>query len=430
MFNTIPRNRLYYACEYGDIKAVEDILDGGEVDINERDFIWEYTPLQKTMKTPNRDDILRRLLAHPLLELDKVDRENDGTALHYAALINNASGVRLFCNDRRCTPRIVNMKDSGGNTALMVAVKKGHLDIVKELDKVEGTDFRPKDNCGDTLIEVARKQVAILEKRKAGKYIEEDDEDGGNENSNEVLEYLLRRKVDSLEEIAAYNVAKHVDGEINVEALDIPLTLKTLVKEYLLERKKRMKLNTKELSFACSQGDIQAVEEILNRKDLEININDSDPFYGTPLKCAMDSRTHNPNIVRKLLALPSLQLDTCDDKGNTALHKACFYFRGSCMISVFCQDRRCTPSILNKKNNDGETALMVAVGRLNLDIVKEFDKVESTDFCTMNKDGKTLIEVARMMKERVAGCTREGVVSESNQMFEYLEQRNKKVPKK
>ena len=73
---------------------------------------------------------------------------------------------------------------------------------------------------------------------------------------------------------------------------------------------------------------------------------------------------------------------------------------------------------------------MVAVRRINLDIVKEFDKIESTDFCTMNKDGKTLIEVASMIKERVAGCTREGVVSESNQMFEYLEQRNKKVPKK
>ena len=180
MINRIPRHDLHDACEYGDIQAVEKILSGGEVDINGRD-VFDHTPLIKTTRTCNRDDILRKLLAHPLLELDKVDRENDGTALHYAALTNNVSGIGLFCNDRRCNPRIVNMKDSGGNTAVMVAVYKGHLDIVKMLDDVEGTDFRTKDNCGDSLIEVARKNVAILEKRKAGKPIDRDDEDGDGE---------------------------------------------------------------------------------------------------------------------------------------------------------------------------------------------------------------------------------------------------------
>ena len=42
---------------------------------------------------------------------------------------------------------------------------------------------------------------------------------------------------------------------------------------------------------------------------------------------------------------------------------------------------------------------MIAVRKSNLDIVREFDKVASADFCTTNKDGKTPIEI---LKERLA----------------------------
>ena len=39
----------------------------------------------------------------------------------------------------------------------MKAVELGCYDIVKELDKAEGTDFRTKNRYGSTLIEIARK---------------------------------------------------------------------------------------------------------------------------------------------------------------------------------------------------------------------------------------------------------------------------------
>ena len=59
----------------------------------------------------------------------------------------------------------------------MVAVDCGHLDCVKEMDKLEGTNFRTKNGAGDTLVDVVRQ--------------------GGHED---VLEYLLAR-VESLTDI-------------------------------------------------------------------------------------------------------------------------------------------------------------------------------------------------------------------------------------
>ena len=79
----------------------------------------------------------------------------------------------------------------------MVAVYCGYLDCVKEMDKLEGTNFRTKDDAGRTLVDVARQR--------------------GHEV---LLEYLLGR-VETLEDIAAYNVAKYIDNEIDVGYLEM-----------------------------------------------------------------------------------------------------------------------------------------------------------------------------------------------------------------
>ena len=88
----------------------------------------------------------------------------------------------------------------------MMAVHYGHLDCVKEMDKLEGTNFRTKNAAGLTLVDVARHEV--------------------------VLEYLLGR-VETLTDIAAYNVAKYIAREGDVGALEIPRGLKNVVTKYL-----------------------------------------------------------------------------------------------------------------------------------------------------------------------------------------------------
>ena len=54
--------------------------------------------------------------------------------------------------------------------------------------------------------------------------------------------------------------------------------------------------------------------------------------------------------------------------GYTALHYACKNNIVS-IVKLLCQDNRCTPSVVNKKNRDGDTPLMLAVRWGHLDIV-------------------------------------------------------------
>merc|ERR1719158_1578302 len=113
--------------------------------------------------------------------------------------------MKLLFQDSRCSPGVVNKKNSDGETPLMRAVRCGvDLDIVKELDK-EGTDFFTKYRDGRTLIEMARRRG----------------------NRAEVLEYLIERnKVDTLLVIVAHNIARYVRNKADVEAMEIPVTVK------------------------------------------------------------------------------------------------------------------------------------------------------------------------------------------------------------
>merc|ERR1719471_2551820 len=120
--------------------------------------------------------------------------------------------MKLLCQDSRCSPGVVNKKDRYGKTALMFAVHRGLLDIVKELDR-EGTDFFTKDRDGTTLIEMARRR-----------------------NKAEVLKYLMERpKVDTLKVIGAHNIARYVRNNAEVETLEIPVTLRKLLAGFLAD---------------------------------------------------------------------------------------------------------------------------------------------------------------------------------------------------
>merc|ERR1712098_508815 len=193
------------------MEIVRDIVASKEGDINDDDV--GDTPLMCAMMY-NQVDIVRFLLTQPELQLGKVGRDGE-TALHSACYNNNYYAVRLFCQDRRCGPSIVNMKNNNGVTALMVAVFNGNLEVVKEMEKVEGTDFSSKkQKTGKTMIDVARMM-----------------------RNNEMVEYLIQRKkkVDSLTVLAAFTVAKYVKHKRDVEVLDIPYTLQPLVKSFVDE---------------------------------------------------------------------------------------------------------------------------------------------------------------------------------------------------
>ena len=61
----------------------------------------------------NQVDIVSYLLSLPELQQDK--RDSDGyTALHWAANNRCVSVGRLFCQDKRYSPSVVNMRNNDG----------------------------------------------------------------------------------------------------------------------------------------------------------------------------------------------------------------------------------------------------------------------------------------------------------------------------
>ena len=118
-----------------------------------------------------------------------------------------------------------------------------------------------------------------------------------------------------------------------------------------------MVFTIEDLYDACILGDIQRVRDIVNSK--EVDINDTYNHGYTPLMCAM--KCIRTEVVRFLLTLPELQLDKRNENGETALHRACYRYNNIAVLRLLCKDRRCTPSVVNIKDNNGDTALMDAV---------------------------------------------------------------------
>merc|ERR1719233_1541448 len=105
------------------------------------------------------------------------------------------------------------------------------------------------------------------------------------------------------------------------------------------------------------------------------------------------------DIMRILLKHPGIELGKSCNTGYTALHEACNL--GSVdVVQLLCQDSRCCPAIVNKKDRNGNTPLMIAVLCGDLDIVKKLD-IEGTDFLTTDRQGRSLMEVARIEVERM-----------------------------
>merc|ERR1719233_831978 len=128
--------------------------------------------------------VVSLLLSYKELVLDKATKKGY-TALHFACGVGGVGTsfpvIPLLGRDRRCTPVVLNKKDNDGDSPLMWAVMSGNLQSLKEMEKLQGADFRTKNMSGEGLVDVAHVSV---------------------------LEYLLnRRKVESLKVLAAHAVA-------------------------------------------------------------------------------------------------------------------------------------------------------------------------------------------------------------------------------
>ena len=106
---------------------------------------------------------------------------------------------------------------------------------------------------------------------------------------------------------------------------------------------------------ACEVGNVSLVKSCIEAGD---NINFQYHDGMTPLLAAC--MNNQVEVVREILATESVVVAAVNNKGMTALHLACLHGWVECIRAVG-MDRRMTPDKVNRKNEDGRTALMEAV---------------------------------------------------------------------
>ena len=120
---------LWKLCKEGKLDEVRSLLACGK-DVNSKNSS-EETALMYAVSN-NHNPIVKLLLDQPAVDVNVKD-DYGWTALHYAALDNNAVGARmlLLLNDFNSA----NETDNFGFTALMIAVKNRKEEVLRELVK-------------------------------------------------------------------------------------------------------------------------------------------------------------------------------------------------------------------------------------------------------------------------------------------------------
>jgi len=185
---------------------------------------------------------------------------------------------------------------------------------------------------------------------------------------------------------------------------------------------------------ACEFGDIETMNALISRGLVDIN----DDFLPSKVRQQSISKLTLPYLTYNTLLMNATQLNQAssvsmllthnnlvldkarEEDGATALHLACA-FKGTSfpIISLLGNDRRCTPAVLNKKDDDGNSPLMWAVMNGNLECIKEMEKLHGTNFHIKNKYGEGLLDVAR---GSIGGKSRK---EEHKAVLEYLLNRRK-----
>ena len=146
---------LWQLCKEGKLAGVREALARGE-DVNSKDEKYNRTALMWAMK--KRDtEIVKLLLEQPTVDLNCTDKTGN-TALHIAAMLANAKGVKMLLADPRLTTH--NHKSIYGSTPAMRAISASFTcrdaGVLRKLVAHPSIDLDTKDIFGKSLEEDAR----------------------------------------------------------------------------------------------------------------------------------------------------------------------------------------------------------------------------------------------------------------------------------
>ena len=133
--------------------SVEDCLDIRSEDVNSKDSFGQ-TPLM-TAICHKQLEVVKELLTRDDLNL-AVRKPTGNTALHLACSRGSAAIVALLGQDWRMTRPFINFKNNNLETVVMVAARKGNMDCMEEMAKLQGVNWETKNRNNESLEDIAR----------------------------------------------------------------------------------------------------------------------------------------------------------------------------------------------------------------------------------------------------------------------------------
>eukprot|EP00092_Neocalanus_flemingeri_P025621 GFUD01027777.1.p1 GENE.GFUD01027777.1~~GFUD01027777.1.p1 ORF type:complete len:159 (+),score=40.36 GFUD01027777.1:133-609(+) len=157
MTELYKNKKLYEASKTGDAATVRSCLASG-ADLNIK--YGGCTPLQIAAYY-NHTEVVVELLTCQAVDLAGT-AGSGRNVLHLACWNGSSDCIPLLGGDSRMTEEVVNSKDKWGRSALMVAVQSGYLACVQEMGKLEGVDWKTRNDDGERLEDVARCLLQLL----------------------------------------------------------------------------------------------------------------------------------------------------------------------------------------------------------------------------------------------------------------------------
>ena len=145
----------------------------------------------------------------------------------------------------------------------------------------------------------------------------------------------------------------------------------------------------------CSDGKLSKIRELVSQEG------DVGPIgtRGSGLQSALANKHFH--VVEYLLSVPGVDINYQDNFGNTALYVACTYNERDIARGVILLLAHPGMTSLNTRNNEGQTPILGAASRGNVNCVRALAALPGVDLEVRDNMGRGLQEVARLGVSRV-----------------------------
>ncbi len=385
------RTALIRAVRHDDKESARNLINKLGADVNATDSNGR-TPLQVAI-VKEKWDFVEELINSKGIDLDKED-ESGQTALHYAVSKGNVKVIEQLIHKGAN----INAKDHRKRTPLHNAAKRGKHKALEVLLK-NNANITGQDQKGNTplhyaaiegdvdAIKLLRRQTKNNPLMDEKPYIDVQNRDGNTalhvavyEKEEEAIMQLLRWKPDifikNREGISSVHLA--FDWEISEK------TIEKMIKTAKKYGKKPMgqSINSLLLS-AIDMGYSSAFEKLI----VEVSDVNIQGRYGlAPLHHAVWNKEYD--MLAKLTSHPGINLNKKDENGETALHLAVAN-NDPLAIKMLVKEG----AVVDAVNKDGDTPLHLAVKKRKASAFKELIE-QNADVNARNAAGNTPLHQA------------------------------------